>query len=143
MLMAPVFLRGGLAFDRVGVNVLGTTATSVCRLGVYASDPGQAYPSTLLADWGTVATATAGQKEITIAWTVPTTALYYLAGVMQTATTSMTCATEGVISGIGPHDSVLSPRGVFYDTGIAGALPNPPTLDGANAVAIHIRLRAA
>jgi hypothetical protein len=53
------------AIDRVGIAVSGAVAGGVFRLGVYSTNA-EFYPTSLIADFGTVATDTTGYKELTV-----------------------------------------------------------------------------
>lgn len=81
-LYVPVWFGRACTLDRVGVAVSTNIASSVVRLGLYTSSNG--LPTTLVADFGTVASATTGAKEITISQAV-NGGLYWLAIVNQTA----------------------------------------------------------
>ena len=61
---------GGRAIDRVGVAVTTGVGGSTVRLMAHAP-AASGLPGALLFDWGTVSTATSGDKEITISSTLP------------------------------------------------------------------------
>lgn len=62
--------EGSGAVDRVGVAVKTGIAASTARL-MYHAPGSDGHPGALLFDFGTVSTATSGDKEITIAQTLP------------------------------------------------------------------------
>lgn len=112
-------------FDQVAVNVSGLIALSTIRLGVYAVGSDGA-PGALIADWGTVSSASTGDKTLSISW-APTQGWYYLVQV-STHAPSVLRQTSGRIAPIG-HTSVANlAMGTDYTRLIAGssaALPNP------------------
>lgn len=73
--------------DRVGIAVSSATANGLFRLGVYNTDA-QYYPTTLIADFGTVATDTTGFKELTVSQSF-SAGVYYFALFSDTAPSSL------------------------------------------------------
>jgi hypothetical protein len=71
--LVPLFLPKAVTIDRIAISVSAVGgATSVTRLGVYASDT-DLWPAALVADFGTVATGSGdgtGQKEITVSQSI-------------------------------------------------------------------------
>lgn len=54
-------------FTYIGIAVsTASAANTFCRLGVYANNQSTGFPGELVADFGTVATSSNGNKEITI-----------------------------------------------------------------------------
>jgi hypothetical protein len=82
LLCTPLQLWTAETWDRVGTRCSATAGGSTVRLGVY-SDTGSGYPGALVADFGTIDTATAtGDLTITISQAM-TSGLYWLAAVSQ------------------------------------------------------------
>jgi len=68
----------------LSVNVIGTAAGGVARLGIYASSATEDYPNALLLDAGTISHATTGLKTVTISQTLTGGTLYWLVVVSTT-----------------------------------------------------------
>lgn len=67
----PIWVpQGGAAIDRVGAAVQTGVGGSLIRLMAHAP-LANGHPGALLFDFGTVSTATSGDKEITVAQTLP------------------------------------------------------------------------
>lgn len=113
------------SFDQVAINVTNLIALSTIRLGVYAMGT-DGKPGALIADWGTVSSASTGDKTLSISWS-PTAGQYYLVMVSTHAPSVLRQAT-GRHAPIG-HTSVATlAQGTDYTRNVAGssaALPNP------------------
>lgn len=124
----PIWLPEGITLDRIGVEVTSTVPTAEARFGIYLDDGSQ--PGVLLADYGTVAAATPGNKEITISQEITTTGLYWLGMVSQTAAaTYRSMVNTPLIAHLAttfasPPTSNGS-QGYGRSGGVAGSLPDP------------------
>lgn len=137
----PVYLEAGLTLDRLGVEVTTGAASSVARLGIYSTGSDGA-PGALLVDAGTVATTSAGAKEVTLSQAITATGWYWLACASQggdptyrsfTSTTALLLNLPIVPFGTTtPTSGSLSTAGISQ-SGITGALPDPFGLSAAAA----------
>jgi hypothetical protein len=66
----PLFFGKTVTIDRIAFECTTASAATTCRLGLYDSNGTGGAPSTLIADFGTVATATTGVKELTVSQSV-------------------------------------------------------------------------
>jgi hypothetical protein len=83
----PIYLNRDMTFDRIGVEVVSTSAsgTEVVRMGIYEDDDGK--PGALILDAGTVSGTSTGIKEITLNPVLSLTkGRYWLAGCAQSTT---------------------------------------------------------
>lgn len=131
----PVLLPPG-TIDRIGVDCVTGVASLVCRLGIY--DSVADFPNALIAEattTGSLATS-ATVVNLTIAATIPTLAIYWLAVVCQGAVPvagSVRCNTSGnpqtpTPIGTTAPTSVSSACASRFSGGHAGALPANPTI---------------
>jgi hypothetical protein len=88
----PIYVAKSAVFDRIGIHV-GTAGTSgsVTRLGIYTADASTLMPSTLVQDFGTVASDSNGQKDVTINLTLAA-GTYWIAAC---SSTNVTCHQPG------------------------------------------------
>ncbi len=137
--------------DRIEITV-GTAASAggLFRLGLYL-DTGDAFPGALLLDAGTVATDTAGDKEIIISQAVPAGVLW-LAGVPQGAPATLAIVRRlSTINGMGSPIVGNSGAGLgfsnangYLTSGQAGALPDPfPVGAGGATLTANVKVRIA
>lgn len=87
----PVFLQAG-SYDRIAV-VTTVAADSTWRFGVYPSDTSSGIPDgqTLILDCGTIdMNQTAGMLTATISLTIPSTGIYWIAGLVDSYTATPT-----------------------------------------------------
>lgn len=121
---APWFAPTSLPYDRILIVATATVSNAVARLGIYNDAGGK--PGTLVADYGTVAAATAGDKTITINQTL--SGWYWIACVGQTAAPNLVHAT-GISTGLATVGTSsgfsLSVVAGYSQTAISGALPDP------------------
>jgi hypothetical protein len=79
----PFWLSTTTTFTKIGVYVSSSGASSTFRLGIWNNDAND-KPSTLFADYGTVATTSTGFKEITGQTITLSAGLWWLGGVNAT-----------------------------------------------------------
>lgn len=138
MYFTPMLFARRTVLDRVVLTVAtaGTTGT-VSRVGLYTADPVTFAPTTLVTDFGSVATDTTGTKEITTSQTVDP-GLWWFA-VAQSNTVTYSCPVAGASP---PYSTnVWSPGNQPYvtpnvsGTGVAsGSMPSSAgTIAWANA----------
>jgi hypothetical protein len=130
----PFFVPTTTTFTRLGIYVPTGNASSVARLGIYASDAND-VPSTLLLDAGTVSRATSGSSVfVTIDQTL-TSGLYWLSIVPQGAGTSyhtMDTYRNTQFTPANLSSSLARNESWWIQTGITGALSDAnPTLTQA------------
>lgn len=83
--VAPLLVPRDTTMDRIGLYINVGAATSLWRIGIYA-DNGSQYPGALVYDGGTVDSAAAGYKEVTIGSPVAlSTGLYWAAAKCEVA----------------------------------------------------------
>lgn len=132
--------RASQAFDRIGINVNTGATGSTVRLGIYADSGG--LPGALLVDAGTVDTATAGDKVLTIAQTL-SRGRYWVAAVAQGG-----APTLGTVTGVSPYVGKPTVSGsghtaAYHVTGVTGALPGSFGAPADTNFALRAILRAA
>jgi hypothetical protein len=96
---SPLWVPEARAIDRVGVAVSTGVAASVMRLAAYGVGS-NGLPGPLLFDFGTVSTATSGEKEITVSVTLPS-GIIFLAGASDGAISINVSAVSGGWQGFG------------------------------------------
>jgi hypothetical protein len=112
-------------FDQVAINVTNLIALSTIRLGVYAMGT-DGKPGALIADWGTVSSASTGDKTLSISW-APSAGQYYLVMVSTHGPSALRQAT-GRHAPIGHTTIGTFSQATDYTRNVAGssaALPNP------------------
>ena len=100
--LQPFYLAATATAIRITIQVQTGTTGGVIRLGIYNNAAGGDYPGTLLLDAGTVTTATAGAKTITISQSL-SAGLYWI-GYLQTAgagNTQLLGVTSNTFTGAG------------------------------------------
>lgn len=118
----PIWVpKGGAAIDRVGVAVQTGVAASTARLMCH-QPLANGLPGALLFDWGTVSTATGGDKEITISATLP--AGYVLLTCVVSAAVTLH-AFESYGTGIFGNSSQAGSEGSPYRDNGSMTAPNP------------------
>lgn len=131
MFASPVLIPAPHTYVGIAVQVWTGTASSVVRLGAYA-DNGNGGPGALLADYGTVATATNGLKSITISQAL-TPGLVWLVCVPQTAVATFICYSIANFAGSGPMNIGMSSStfntsgNYWYVASVTAGLPSTPT----------------
>lgn len=112
-------------WTRIGVRVGTGVTSSLTRLGVYeVGDTG--LPTNLLQDFGTVSTASAGDKELTISYTMDPGS-YYLALVCDSAVTFAGHLTEASSAAymFGASSTTVSAGiALWYEAGSGSTLPS-------------------
>lgn len=93
----PFFLGATTTAVKLAVQVTSGTANGVLRIVIYDNKTTEDYPNSLFLDAGTVITATAGTKQITISKSMPA-GLYWI-GYVQTAGTG-NAQLQGVTSSL-------------------------------------------
>lgn len=96
--LQPFYIGATATAIRIAVSVTSATVSGSVRLLIYSNASGGDYPGSLLLNAGTVSTATAGSKVITISQSL-SAGLYWI-GYMQVAGTGSTVL-QGVSSGTG------------------------------------------
>jgi hypothetical protein len=112
-------------WTRIGVRVGTSVASSLARLGVYAVG-NTGLPTTLLQDFGTVSTASTGDREITISYTMDPGS-YYLALICDSAVTFAGHLTESGMAAymFGASSTTVSASiALWYETGSGSTLPS-------------------
>lgn len=139
MVLIPVFFSGTKTLDRIAVEVTTAAAASTVRLGIYDDDGTGGQPGTLIADFGTVSSATTGVKELTISQSV--SGLVYFAYVSSSSSVDLRCLVRSTGTnaafnmfyyGTANTDPFAAAPTVWRRTGVTGALPTPA---GATATA--------
>ena len=129
MMLFPIWFPYEQAIDRIGVEVTGTVATAIARVGFYTSTNG--LPGALLFEAGsTLDVSSAGTKTATVSQTLPAGLLWF-ACVNQTAAATfyVTAATSLAPIGLwgegaGWATSITSHKSGYSQTGVTGALPS-------------------
>jgi hypothetical protein len=127
----PFWVHATTTFDRIGIRVTATAASSTIRLGIYSSNANY-EPTTLVLDAGTVDSATAiSNQEITINQEL-TPGMYFLAATAQGGTPSWQVVGNNPLSIPGfssiPFNSIAGNQGIltnYFVGSVSGALPNP------------------
>jgi hypothetical protein len=139
LLCTPMMVTAAETWDRVGLRCSAVVAGSTVRLGVY-NDNGNGQPGTLLAEWGTIDTATAtGDLTLTISQAL-NPGLYWLAGVSQGGAPSVRCvnATPNDLHYfIGSTPFNFGQAFAFQQASVTGALPATFTSGGITGSAPH------
>lgn len=120
-----LFVHKTTTFNELVMNVTVAAATSVFRMGIYQDDGG-GYPGALVADFGTVDCSTTGLKTLTISQQL-TPDVYWIGGVMQTASATITMTGPFLNHKIQVGTSSVSagPNNNYYaQTSVTGALPS-------------------
>lgn len=109
----------------VAANVTTLLAASTLRMGLYASDG--VLPTTLIADFGTVTSASTGIRSITGLSTPVRPVLHYLAiarqGGVGTLSVSTRSAWDPIVSDTSP--TIAANTNAYFLDPVAGALPTP------------------
>jgi len=138
----PFFVPTNQRFNEIAIRVTTGISGSVVRLGVYADD-GTIAPGRLIADFGTVGSATTGTKTIAIDLAL-SAGLYWLACVSGHGPTLRSVAVGSLYSVFFGLDSTL---GTAWGTMVSraftlAALPDPwgtPTIGTAAQQGIFLR----
>jgi len=149
--LLPFWVHTTETFDRIGIRVTATAASSVIRLGIYSANSNY-EPTSLVLDAGTVDSATAiSSQEITISQQL-TPGMYFLAAVPQGGAPSFQTIGNNPLSIPGfssiPFSSVVTNQAILttYIIGsITGALPSTFNLAGSTVTtgAPRVFLRAS
>lgn len=127
-------------FDRIGLEVLSATATSVIRLGIY-NDNGNGFPSTVVLDAGTINGNSATFQTITISQQL-TAGLYWVSCCPQTATTSIRTFTAISLGDVNFTNYGGNAFMGFKQSGISGAFASWGAESALTAAAPYIVVRA-
>lgn len=135
---APFEAPVGTVLQTVAVNVTTLAASSVVRLGARTDVNGR--PGTLLADWGTVASDTTGEKTISISFVVPATRIWLTATPQGGAPTLTIRSLAGnTVDGLTSTELFAGTSAVaVFQSGVTGALPGPFTAGGVTAATMII-----
>jgi hypothetical protein len=121
LFMQPFYLGSAATAVRLAVQVQGTAAGGVMRLGIYNNAATTDYPDTLLLDAGTVSTATIGAKQITISQSL-TAGLYWLAYLSTTGSPQISgvdsISNSGVVTGANPNTTMIPGFSLSPFTGV-------------------------
>ncbi len=140
-------LAGNQKIDRIGTEVTTAGGTgSVVRLGLYDSD-GNGLPGNLISDAGTVASATTGGKEATVAITIKKGGRYWAVVVPQGAPSPNPIfrGLQGQFQvGATSYPIGASTLGGYTLTGVTGALPSTwSSVTATTGAAPEVVLRGA
>lgn len=114
-------------FDQITAKVTTGVAASTIRLGVYAVGT-NGLPGALIADWGTVSSATTSNPTLSISWS-PVAGWYYLVQV-SSSNPSVTSYANGLgVTPFGSGAGITTLAGITdwikASAGSSSALPNP------------------
>lgn len=112
-------------WTRIGTRVGTGVVNSFTRLGLYEVGS-TGLPTTRLEDFGTVGTATSGDKEITISYTMPP-GNYYLALVCDAGVTFAGHLTETALAAYvfgAPSTTVSASTALWYEASTGNDLPS-------------------
>jgi hypothetical protein len=112
-------------WTRTGTRVGTGVASSLTRLGLYAVGS-TGLPTTRLEDFGTVNTATSGDKEITISYTMAP-GNYYLALVCDAGVTFAGHLTDTASASYvfgSPSTTTAASTALWYESGTGNSLPS-------------------
>lgn len=140
--VGPLYLGGDATFDRIACRVQTAVAGSTVRLGIYA-DNGSGRPGALILDAGTVDAATDGVKEIVISQSLAA-GLYWVGSVSQGGAPNLSSSPAQSAPPTATNNAgnaLYRLTGGYYKNGVAGALPDPATPDGAGSNSPTIALR--
>ncbi len=125
----PFRAAAAVTWNRIGLNVVAQAGT-LARLGIYQNSGG--VPGALVADLGTVATDTTGDKELSFGQSLGAEIFYWLAVVFDGTPTVRACGYSGgstVIPLLGASTSSdlfgNANNGGVYHSQTFGALPDP------------------
>ena len=129
MRLFPLWFPYEQAIDRIGVEITGTVATAIARVGFYTSTNG--LPDALLFEAGsTLDVSSAGTKTATVSQTLPA-GLVWFACVNQTAVATFYVSSAAFFMPLGlwgESSSWLTSTTVrkagYAQTGVSGALPS-------------------
>jgi len=112
-------------WTRIGTRVGTGVTSSLTRLGLYEVGS-TGLPTTLLEDFGTVSTATSGNKEITISYTMAP-GNYYLALVCDAGVTFAGHLTDTALASYvfgATSTTVSASTALWYESGTGNVLPS-------------------
>lgn len=119
----PLWTGRSATLTGVSINVTTLLAASSVRMGLYESDG--VLPTTLVADYGTVTTATTGLRTLTGLSSAVRPVLYFLAlgrqGAAGTLGLSSRSTWEPIVSDTSP--TIASNTNAYFIDGVSGALP--------------------
>ena len=126
MYLVPIFIPTDMTIDRIGIEVTAAAASSTIRLGLYTYNAGA--PGTLIADFGTVSSATTGLKELTVSQAVSSGIVYAAYRYNGSLTTNVRRISGGWNTAffVDTQARALDPSTVCWQNGSAGtgALPS-------------------
>lgn len=125
----PIMIGEDMTIDRIGIEVTTALAASTIRLGLYTESAGA--PGTLIADFGTVSSATTGLKELTVSQAVSKGRVFAAWKVDSSTTTVNVRRISGgwnLAQFVSTQADALDPNDVHWrQTGVTGALPATAT----------------
>jgi hypothetical protein len=130
----PFIVAKQVTCDRIGLQVTNGTASSTVRLAIYQDD-GNLYPNALVADFGTVSTASNGVQTITISQTL-SPGLYWLACVSGLTPILRGFAVAGMVPLLGLPSTFGTALGLGWSVTDTGAITQMPAVFPAGAVVI-------
>lgn len=127
----PLVVPRSVTIDRVGVNVVTSTAATNCRIGVYTDD-GNMYPNALLFDSGNISTASTGARTATVSQAVSPGTLYWAVFLCSSGTpTFRGLPLAGMHEVVGYSNTLTVGTGLgWYPTFAFAALPGTFTAGG-------------
>jgi hypothetical protein len=146
LLFIPIAIRQPVTVDRMQILVDTAEAGVVARLGLYENNDGTV--GSLIVDAGTVDCSTTGFKEVTINETLPS-GIVWAAFVPNGSTGTLRIrgnfdqAIIKVSGGNAPN--AASGAGCLQQTGVSGALPDPPIAgfgEGREVPVVGLRVSA-
>lgn len=131
--MEPVYFEEDSIITQASVNVSVASTSGSCRLGIQASDSTGASGA-LVADWGTVSTATTGLREITGLSTPVARGWHYVMWVLDEAANLSCVKHQNNQVGRVPGQSSQAPYRIGYAFTYATlpASPSDPTSQGTS-----------
>lgn len=136
----PIWIPKTMSFDRISVEVVNASASTVIRLSIWRTS--EEYPTTPLLDAGTVDSSSTGFKEITINQQL-TRGIWYLGASCASGVPTIRGGTSWGI--LNPYISgvIAAPKIAMQHTGLTGdALPASFTLSPTlNQFAYQMYLR--
>ena len=119
----PIAIAENMTIDRIGIEVTTAAASSTIRLGLYEDNAG--VPGDLIADFGTVSTATTGVKELTVSQAV-SKGRVFAAWVPSNSALNVRRISNGwnLLQYTATKEDALDPSSVHWQqSGVTGALP--------------------
>ena len=135
MYLVPIFISEDMTIDRIAIEVTTAAASSTVRLGLYSST--DSVPSTLIADFGTVSSATTGVKELTVSQAVSKGLIWAAYVCSNSSSVRLRQIQDGYQTlTYGSTVAHMFANCSYTETGVTGALPDPTTATIATAGAV-------